>query len=79
MWSGIETLDKLRSKAAASTTGTIKVTIEELNKVMSEIQDAQQGNEAEKPIPAGSAPKCDCFSHPKVQSAGCPVHFPPLT
>jgi hypothetical protein len=26
---------------------------------------------------ANEPPKCTCFSYPRVQSAGCLVHFPP--
>lgn len=37
MWSGIKTLDKLRSEAAASPTG-IKVSIEQLNEIKNEIE-----------------------------------------
>ena len=37
MWSGIQSLDELRSKAAASGTGCISVSIEELNSVKDEV------------------------------------------
>jgi len=39
MWSGIESLDQLRSEAAASPTGWIKVSIEQLNQVKTEIEE----------------------------------------
>jgi len=39
MWSDIKSLDGLRSKAAASGTGCIVVSIEDLNKVADEIKD----------------------------------------
>ena len=41
MWSGIISLDNLRSKAAAAQGGIIKVTIEQLNEVMIEIQSSR--------------------------------------
>lgn len=40
MWTDNETLDKLRSKAAASSTGVVGVTIEELNSILPIKRDA---------------------------------------
>lgn len=39
MWSRIKTLDKLRSRAAAAPSGTIKVSIHELNQIKGEIEE----------------------------------------
>ena len=39
MWSGIQSLDELRSKAAASGTGCISVSIEKLNRVKDEVMN----------------------------------------
>ncbi len=44
MWSDIITLDKLRSKAAAARTGTITVSIEDLNAIKDELA-SKMGNE----------------------------------
>ena len=40
MWTENKTLDKLRSKAAASSTGVVRVTIEELNSILPIKRDA---------------------------------------